>query len=126
MSASDVWEVELLGDEERRQLTEWNRTDTPYPADRCLHELFQEQAARTPGAEAVVCAGERVTYRELNARANRWAHRLRARGVRPERLVALCLERSIEQVVAMLAVLKAGGGYLALDPDAPPARLALL
>ncbi|MFN0056081.1 MAG: amino acid adenylation domain-containing protein [Planctomycetales bacterium] len=105
-------------------LVEWNRTETEYPRDKCIHKLFEAQVARTPDTVAVVCGNESMTYAELNARANRLAHHLIDLGVGPERLVGVCLERSIEMVVGLLATLKAGGGYLPLDPEYPAARLA--
>ncbi|HEX8695142.1 MAG TPA: non-ribosomal peptide synthase/polyketide synthase, partial [Longimicrobium sp.] len=117
--------LELLGEAERRQVVEeWNRTDAAYPADRCIHELFEAQAARAPGAVAVRFEGESLTYGELNERANRLAHSLVRLGVGPEVRVGLCLERSMEMVVAILAVLKAGGAYVPLDPGYPAERLA--
>ncbi|HEX2189524.1 MAG TPA: amino acid adenylation domain-containing protein, partial [Longimicrobiaceae bacterium] len=96
------------------------------PPDACLHELFAAQAARTPDAEAVVCAGESLTYAELDARANRLAHHLQRQGVRPEAGVGVCLEWGPELVVALLGALKAGGVYVPLDPALPAERLAYL
>ncbi|WP_420126319.1 amino acid adenylation domain-containing protein, partial [Longimicrobium sp.] len=114
----------LLPAEERTQVLEaWNRTDAAYPSESCIHELFQAQAARTPDAEAVAFEGERLTYAELNARANRLAHHLRSLGVGPDARVAVCVERSAEMVVALLAVMKAGGAYVPLDPSYPAERL---
>ncbi len=118
----------ILGAEERRQIVEtWNETAAPYP-DRCVHQLFEAQVERSPGAVALIFEGEgeSLTYGELNARANRLARRLRAEGVGPGALVGLCLERSPEMVVALLAVLKAGGAYVPLDPTYPPDRLAFV
>ncbi len=118
----------ILGADERRQIVEtWNATAAPYP-DACVHQLFEAQAARSPGAAALVfeADGESLTYGELNARANRLAHRLRMEGVGPGALVGLCLERSPEMVVALLAVLKAGGAYVPLDPTYPPDRLSFV
>ena len=94
--------------------------------DRCLHRGFEAQVARTPERVAVVCEGEALTYRELNRRANEVARRLRALGVGPEVLVGLCVERSLEMVVGILAILKAGGAYVPLDPTYPPGRLAFM
>ncbi len=119
--------LELLHESELALvLEEWNRTEAEYPADRCIHELFEEQAARTPGAVAVRFEEESLTYGELNERANRLAHHLAGLGVRPETRVALCLERGPEMVVSVLAVLKAGGAYVPLDPASPAERLAFM
>jgi amino acid adenylation domain-containing protein len=114
----------LLTDEERRQLLfEWNDTRCDFPHDRCVHELFEEQAEGAPEAVALVCGGERLTYAELNARANRLARHLRDCGVRAETRVGILLERSVDMAVALLAILKAGGGYVAFDPSYPAERL---
>ncbi|HEU4884758.1 MAG TPA: amino acid adenylation domain-containing protein, partial [Longimicrobium sp.] len=122
-----IGSLDVLPEAERRQVVEvWNRTDAEYPADRCIHELFEAQAARTPGAVAVCFEEESLTYRELNARANRLAHYLRRRGVGPEVRVGVLLERSLEMVVSLLAVLKAGGAYVPLDPAYPAERLVLM
>ncbi len=97
-----------------------------YPRDRCLHQLFEEQAERTPDAVAVVFEDGRLTYRELNDKANQLAHHLRNLGVGPEVLVGICVERSLEMVIGMLGILKAGGAYRPLDPEYPRERLALM
>ncbi|HEX9936868.1 MAG TPA: amino acid adenylation domain-containing protein, partial [Longimicrobium sp.] len=120
-------QLELLGAAERALVLEtWNDTAAEYPADRCIHELFEAQAARTPGAVAVRFEETSLTYAELNAHANRLAHHLRGHGVGPEVRVGVCLERSLEMVVSLLAVLKAGGAYVPLDPGLPPERLAYM
>ncbi|MCL7423485.1 MAG: AMP-binding protein, partial [Methylobacter sp.] len=114
-------------DAERRQvLYDWNATRADYPKDRCLHELFENQVAAQPDAPAVVHDGRTLTYAELNTRANRLAHYLLSLGVGPEARVALCLERSPELVVGLLAVLKAGAAYVPLDPAYPEERLAFM
>ncbi|HYR11430.1 MAG TPA: amino acid adenylation domain-containing protein, partial [Longimicrobium sp.] len=119
--------LELLGDAERALVLEaWNRTEGEYPAEACIHQVFQRQAARTPDAVAVVFEDASLTYAELNARANRLAHHLRGRGVGAEVRVGICLERSLEMVVSLLAVLKAGGAYVPLDPGLPAERLAYM
>ncbi|HYH78313.1 MAG TPA: amino acid adenylation domain-containing protein, partial [Longimicrobium sp.] len=119
--------LELLGEPERALvLEEWNRTAAEYPADRCIHELFEVQAARTPDATAISFAGAALTYATLDHAANRLANHLRRRGVRPETRVGICLERGPELVVAILAVLKAGGAYVPLDPAYPAERLAFM
>jgi non-ribosomal peptide synthetase component F len=116
----------LAPDEHRRLVVDWNATARPYPREACVHELFEAQAARTPDAPALVFGERTLSYAQLNERANRLAHRLRALGVGPDRLVGVCLERSLELPVALLAVLKAGGAYLPLDPGYPTARLAYM
>jgi len=122
-----VSELELLSAEERRRLlVEWNDTATDYPRERCVHELFEEQAGRTPEAVAVVYEGEGLSYGELNSRANYLAHELRGRGVGPEVLVGICVERSLEMVVGLLGILKAGGAYVPLDPEYPAQRLSFM
>jgi amino acid adenylation domain-containing protein len=116
--------VSLLEPEERRRmLVEWNSTKRDYPADRCIHELFEAQAARTPAAVAVVFEDRELTYGELNRRANQLAHRLRKLGIAPGAPVAICAERSLEMVVGLLGILKAGGAYVPLDPTYPRERL---
>ncbi|HYH80510.1 MAG TPA: amino acid adenylation domain-containing protein, partial [Longimicrobium sp.] len=119
--------IDVLPRAERRQVLEaWNRTAAEYPADRCVHELFEARAARTPDAAAVVFGDDALTYRELNERANRLAHHLRGLGVGPDARVGICLERSLEMMVSLLAVLKAGGAYVPLDPGLPAERLAYM
>jgi amino acid adenylation domain-containing protein len=115
----------LLSPAEREQILEgWNRTAVEDPGAACLDELFAAQAARTPDAEAVVFEDQRLTYRELDERANRLARHLRRLGVGPETRVGVCLERSLDLVVSLYAVLKAGGAYVPLEPSYPPERLA--
>ncbi|MBJ6763015.1 amino acid adenylation domain-containing protein [Myxococcaceae bacterium JPH2] len=109
--------------ERRRVLVEWNDTAAPMPEGATLTSLMEAQAARTPDAVALEYDGARLTYRELDARANQLAHALRARGVGPESRVGLCVERSLEMVVGLLGTLKAGGAYVPLDPGYPPERL---
>ncbi|HEU4556928.1 MAG TPA: amino acid adenylation domain-containing protein, partial [Longimicrobium sp.] len=117
----------LAGPEERAQVVvEWNRTERPFPRVACIHQLFQVQAERTPDAVALVWGAEEVTYRELDARANRLAHHLAALGVGPESRVGLRLERSLENVVATLAVLKAGGCCVPVDTGYPAERMELM
>ena len=121
---ADITRIAVMPPAERHQvLVEWNATERPYPSGRCVHELFEEQVARTPAAVAVVHDDVQISYGELNARANRLARYLRSLGVGPESRVALCLERSVEMVVSILAVLKAGGAYVPLDPTYPQDRL---
>ncbi|HEX8276908.1 MAG TPA: amino acid adenylation domain-containing protein [Longimicrobiaceae bacterium] len=113
----------LSARERKRVLEEWNDTRAPFPSNRCVHELFEAQAARTPLRVAVSSAAGSLTYAELDARANDVAALLRARGVVPDARVGICLPRTPEMVAAVLGVLKAGGAYLPLDPAYPPDRL---
>jgi amino acid adenylation domain-containing protein len=120
-------ELPLLSEAERQQVVvEWNATEAAYPQGRCIHELFEAQVEQTPEAVAVVYEDRWLSYRALNARANQLAHTLQALGVGPERLVGVCLERSLELVVGLLGILKAGGAYVPLDPTYPPERLAFM
>ena len=122
-----IGELEILSKEERRQiLEEWNGSVVEYPKEKCVHELFEEQAGRTPDAIALVFEGQQLSYRELNERANRLAHYLRKRGVGPEVRVGICVERGLEMVVGLLGILKAGGAYVPLDPQYPKERLAFM
>ncbi|OLE00767.1 MAG: hypothetical protein AUI36_44290 [Cyanobacteria bacterium 13_1_40CM_2_61_4] len=117
----------LLKDSERQQLlVEWNDTQAAFPRNHCIHQLFEQQVERTPDAVAVVFKGDQLTYRELNTRANRLAHYLRAHGVGPEVTVGICVERSFEMIVGLLGILKAGGAYLPLDPSSPQERLSFM
>ena len=110
--------------ERRTALVEWNSTKRDYPADATLVSLFEAQVEKTPDAPAVTCADTTLSYREFNARANQLAADLIARGVGPETLVGVCMERSIEMVTALYGILKAGGAYVPLDPEYPRERLA--
>jgi amino acid adenylation domain-containing protein len=122
-----ISELPLLdADEQRQLLVEWNDTRRVYAEQGAVHELFETQSAAAPQALAVSFAGEQLSYGELNSRANRLAHHLRELGVGPDVLVAICVERSTEMIVALLAVLKAGGAYLPLDPQYPRERLAFM
>ncbi len=117
----------LLGQGERHQLlVEWNSTPTDYPRDRCVHQLFELQAERTSNATAVVFENERLTYHELNRRANQLANHLTKLGVGPDVLVGILVERSLEMVVGLLGILKAGGAYVPLDPAYPRDRVAFM
>ncbi|HEX2569781.1 MAG TPA: non-ribosomal peptide synthase/polyketide synthase [Polyangia bacterium] len=120
-------ELPLLREDERRTLLEeWNQAHAAYPLDTCVHDLFRAQATRDPDAPALRFGDEVLTYRELDLRSNQLACELQARGIGPERLVGLCLDRSPDLVVSLLAVLKAGGAYLPLDPAYPAERLAFM
>ncbi|HEX6733656.1 MAG TPA: amino acid adenylation domain-containing protein [Azonexus sp.] len=116
----------LTAAERHRQLVEWNARGTEYPAGALLHRLFEAQAGQRPEAVAVIGSGSQLSYGELDARSNQLARQLQQHGVGPDCLVAVHAERSPELVVALLAILKAGGAWLPIDPDCPPARLARL
>lgn len=113
-----------LTEAQRQQLlVGWNQTQQDYPRDKCIHQLFEEQVKRTPLATAVVFENQQLTYEELNQRANQLARYLQKRGVGPEVLAGICVERSLEMIIGLLGILKAGGAYLPLDPAYPAERL---
>jgi amino acid adenylation domain-containing protein/thioester reductase-like protein len=118
-------EIPLLTSTEREQLlVEWNDTKVEYPQEQCIHELFEEQVEKTPDAVALVYEDQYLTYRELNNRANQLAHYLQQEhGVQAEVLVGICVERSLEMTVAILAILKSGGAYIPIDPNYPTQRI---
>ncbi|RML34399.1 AMP-binding protein, partial [Pseudomonas syringae] len=116
----------LPADERERLLVGFNDTALDYPQQQTIHGLFEAQVERTPEALAVVHGEQRLTYRELNEQANRLAHALRKQGVQPDSRVGICVERSAEMVVGLLAILKAGGGYVPLDPAYPVERIAYM
>nr|AGZ05277.1 McyC [Nostoc sp. 152] len=120
-------QINLLTPEERYQLlTEWNNTAVSYPQDKCIHQLFEEQVKLNPDAVAVIFEGQKLTYQQLNERANQLAHYLQRKGVNIEVLVGIFIERSLEMVIGLLGILKAGGAYLPLDPSYPAERLAYM
>ncbi|MEH2055450.1 MAG: amino acid adenylation domain-containing protein [Nostoc sp.] len=122
-----ISELPLLTPAEQQQLfLDWNNTQTDYPKQACIHQLIEAQVESTPDAVAVVFGNEQLTYRELNSRANQLAHYLRSLGVQPNELVGICLDRSLEMVVGVLGILKAGAAYLSLDPKHPEARIAFI
>jgi len=122
-----VHELPLLTEAERRRaLVDWNDTAAEYPRDRCIHQLFEDQAARSPDAVALVWGDRLLTYGQLNGRANQLARHLRAMGVGAETRVGLRLRRSPEMIVALLGILKAGGAYVPLEPEDPEGRLRLI
>ncbi|WP_375772564.1 non-ribosomal peptide synthase/polyketide synthase [Archangium gephyra] len=126
-SASRLGDVSLLSDAERQQvLVQWNATAADFPATSCIHHLFEQQVALRPDSIAVEFGDARLSYRELDARSNALAHLLRSHGVGPDVLVALCMERSLELIVSLLAILKAGGAYLPLDASYPAQRLSFM
>ncbi|MDZ4343688.1 MAG: amino acid adenylation domain-containing protein [Candidatus Binatia bacterium] len=122
-----ISEVLLLTEAEKHQLlVEWNDTETDYPKDKCIHQLFETQVEKTPDAIALVFEDQQLTYRDLNNRANQLAHYLQKQGVGPEVLVGICVERSLEMIVGLLGILKSGGAYVPLDPAYPQERLAFM
>ncbi|MEQ1777270.1 MAG: amino acid adenylation domain-containing protein, partial [Nitrosomonas sp.] len=122
-----VYTIDVLTHSERRQLlSEWNAIKAEYHDEKCIHELFEEQASNHPNAVAVIFNEDQLTYGQLNERANRIAHYLRTRGVGPEIFVGILLERSLEVVIGILGVLKSGGAYLPIDPIYPKERIAFM
>ncbi|WP_165742232.1 non-ribosomal peptide synthetase [Candidatus Thiosymbion oneisti] len=116
----------LLIEAERQQLLAWNRTETHYPQDKTIVDLFQEQVAKIPENIAVIFEDQQLSYRELNSRVNRLAHYLMGLGVGAETLVGICVERSLEMIIGLLGILKAGGAYVPLDPEYPEGRLQFM
>jgi non-ribosomal peptide synthetase component F len=112
----------LTAIEQSKLLVEWNQTQQDYPQNLCIHQLFEVQVEQTPDVVAVIFKEEQLTYRELNAKANRIAHYLQTLGVKPETLVGICVERSLEMIVGLLGILKAGGAYVPIDPAYPSER----
>jgi amino acid adenylation domain-containing protein len=115
----------LTASERHTLLVEWNDTQIDYPK-QCIHQLFEQQVEQTADAVALIFDNQQLTYAELNNRANQLAHHLQKLGVQPDVLVGICMERSLEMVVALLGILKAGGAYLPLDPAYPKERLAFM
>ena len=124
---TSISRLRLLTDSERNQLlVEWNATEAEFPRDKCIQQLFEEQVERTPHGTAVVSNDQKLTYQELNERSNQLAHYLRRLGVKSEERVGICMARSLDLIVSLLGVLKAGGAYLPLDPADPHNRLAYM
>ena len=122
-----VAELSLLSEAERYQLlVEWNDTETEYPSNKCIHQLFEKQVEQTPDAVAVVFENQQLTYKQLNQRANQLAHYLQSLGVRLESLVGICMERSVEMIVGLLGILKVGSAYVPFDPSYPAERLSYM
>jgi amino acid adenylation domain-containing protein/non-ribosomal peptide synthase protein (TIGR01720 family) len=120
-------QIKMLTPAERHQLlVEWNDTAVEYPHEQCIHQLFEQQVERTPEAIALVFNDEQISYRELNERANQLAHHLRQLGVRPESRVGICVEPSVEMVIGLLGILKAGAAYVPLDAGYPEERLLFM
>src|SRR5260370_2625979 len=122
-----VDQLPMLPAAERHQLLyEWNATEVAYPKDKCIHELFEEQVAKSPDATAVVFEEASLSYAELNRRANQLGHHLQQLGVKPDVRLGICVERGLEMVVGLLAILKAGAAYVPLDPAYPVERLRFM
>lgn len=120
-------DLSLLSQSEIEQLLgEWNSTQVDYPQNICIHQLFEAQVEKTPHKVAVSFEGKQLTYQQLNQRANQLAHHLQTLDVKPEVMVGICLERSLNLVIGLLAILKAGGSYVPLDPAYPYDRLAFM
>ncbi|MFB2982742.1 amino acid adenylation domain-containing protein, partial [Microseira sp. BLCC-F43] len=122
-----VSELDIISESEKQKvLVEWNNTQTDYPQDACIHQLFEAQVERTPDAVAAVFEDKQLTYGELNRRGNQLAHHLRALGVGPEVIVGLYMDRSLEMLVGLLGILKAGGAYMPLNSADPQERLTFM
>jgi amino acid adenylation domain-containing protein len=125
-SDNEIAAFEIVDEQEQQKLRQWNQTEVKYPYTGLSHELFEQQAARTPDAVALVFGTDSLSYRQLNERANQLSHHLLALGVGTESVVGILMQRSIEMVVSLLAVLKAGAAYLPLDPGYPVRRLSFM
>ena len=126
-TAIHLGEIDILSSEERnRLLNEFNDTYADYPKDKTVHELFEEQVERTPENVALVFNEERLTYSELNEKSNQLANLLRSRGVKPDTILGLMVERSFEIIIGILGILKSGGAYLPIDPDYPEERISFM
>lgn len=122
-----ISELPLLTEGERKTLLfDWNATQAEYPADKTLHQLFEEQAQKTPNNIAIVFEGLSLTYGELNAKSNQLAHYLKRLGIKPNTLVAISMERSFELIIGLLGILKAGGAYVPVDPNYPIERIQFM
>ena len=125
--ASALGDIRILTPSQERQLLEeFNDTQTAYPKDKSITELFEEQVIKTPGAIAVVYEDKQLTYTELNGRSNRLARYLREKGVKAETLVPICIERGLEMIVGILGILKAGGAYVPIDTEYPQERISYM
>ncbi|MDH6349569.1 linear gramicidin non-ribosomal peptide synthetase LgrD [Brevibacillus sp. 1238] len=122
-----IGDLSLISESERQQvLVEWNQTAEDYPSGLCIHQAFEQQAEKTPDAVAVAYKNRELTYAQLNERANQLAHRLIRKGVKPDTLVGICLERSPEMIIGILGVMKAGAAYVPIDPAHPQERIAYM
>ena len=121
-----VLNLPLLTDEEIQQIQTWNKQPEKFPEDLCLHQLFENQVDQSPQAIALVFDDKQMTYQELNEKANQLAHFLQKMGVKPDSLVGICVDRSLEMVIGILGILKSGGAYLPIDPTSPDERVAFI
>ena len=121
-----ITQLPMVSQKQFQQLQQWNNTARQYPTGLCLHQLFEAQAARSPQAPALITETETISYQVLNARANQLARQLQSLGVGPEGRVGICLDRSANLIIAILATLKAGSAYVPLDPTYPASRLAYI
>ena len=125
--AARIQELEYMGEaEKQRVLVEFNDTGVEYPRDKCIHDFLIEQVEQNPGAKAVVCGEEQLTYQQLYERSRDLAMYLQSVGVKPDSVVGLCMERSLEMMVGLFGILQAGGAYVPLDPAYPEERLAYM
>ena len=126
-SSQKIGELKMLTEEEQHQLLiEFNNTKVDHPKNRTIIDLFEEQAAKLPEATALIFKNEKLTYRELNEKANQLAHALRKRGVKEETLIPVCIENNMEMVIGILGILKAGGAYVPIDPEFPQERIGYI
>ena len=124
---TQIKDLEILTPEEKHQLlVEWNATEVDYPRGKCIHHLFEDQVAKTPDNVAIVFETSQLTYGELNEKSNQLAHYLQERGVKPETLVGICVDRSLEMIIGLLGILKAGGAYVPIDPAYPEDRISYM
>ncbi|WP_066496038.1 non-ribosomal peptide synthetase [Abyssisolibacter fermentans] len=120
-------DIEILTEQEKNMLLyDFNNTKVDYPKDKTIHELFEEQAKKTPEKIAVVYKNEKLTYRELNEKANSLARKLRDKGVKADTIVAIMVEKSLEMIIGVLGILKAGGAYMPIDPNYPDDRIKIM
>lgn len=120
-------DLSILPTAEKHQLlVKWNATEADYPRDKCIHQIFEEQVERSPDEIAIIAESQQLTYRQLNEQANQLACHLQRLGIQPNQPIGICIDRSLEMAVGLLGILKAGAGYLPLDPAYPQERLALM
>lgn len=125
--AKEIRKIEMISENEKKRLiNEFNNTESIYPKDKCIHQLFEDQAERTPENIALIYQDKSLTYRELNNKSNQLARFLRKKGVGPETIVGLMVSRSFEMIVGIIGIIKAGGSYLPIDPDYPTERISYI